>query len=159
MKGGTTSLWGYLDQHPEIYMAPVKEPHFFTRAEPLATRALIHSYTDEQSYLDLFSDARDEKLRGEASASYFADPETPALIKQVSPDAKILVILRDPVERAYSHYWHVVAYGAERRTFSDTVRNELAGDQHPGVEPYAAGGFYVEPLQRYFRTFGDSVRK
>lgn len=153
LRGGTTSLWGYLQQHPEIFMSAVKEPHFFTKAgAKLAPR-----YAAETAYLALFTGAR-EGVRGEASASYFGDADSAAAIKRVSPDAKILVILRDPVERAYSHYWHAAGNGRETRSFSEAVEDELAGRRPGGAEPYVRRGFYSESLRRYQEAFGDHVR-
>lgn len=153
VRGGTTSLWAYLQQHPEIYMSPVKEPHFFTTAGA----KLAPLYATEQAYLDLFSGAR-EPVLGEASASYFGDAATPSAIKSVCPDAKILVILRNPVERAYSHYWHAVSNGRETRTFANAVREELAGRGPEDAESYVRRGFYSKPLRRYLGLFGDNVR-
>lgn len=152
MRGGTTSLWAHLDQHPEIFMSAVKEPHFFSKANP----RLASTYKDERVYLDLFAGA-EEPLRGEASASYFSDPATPSAIKRVSPEAKILVSLRDPVERAHSHYWHDVAFGTETRSFSDAVQEELAGVQREVPGEYVRLSLYSEPLQRYLDAFGDNV--
>lgn len=151
VRGGTTSLWAYLDQHPEIFMAPVKEPHFFTQASP----ALAPVY-DEHAYLNLFAGAQ-EAVRGEASASYFADSATPAQIKRVSPKAKILVSLRDPVERAYSHYWQQVTFGEETRSFPEAVEEDLAGIRREGLDGYVRRGFYSEQLQLYLDTFGEYV--
>jgi len=153
VRGGTTSLWGYLQQHPEIFMSPVKEPHFFTTAGA----TLAPAYATEEAYLRLFAGAH-EPVRGEASASYFGDPASPAAIKRVSPDAKILVMLRNPVERAYSHYWHAVGNGRESRPFGEAVREELAGRRPEGTEPYVRRGFYSESLRRYLDLFGDNVR-
>ena len=95
-KAGTTSLWRYLDQHPAIYMSPVKEPHYFSSFTP----GLFPAVKDEGEYLRLFRDAGDAPLRGEASASYLWDAETPRRHPSRSPDAKIVISLRDPVERA-----------------------------------------------------------
>lgn len=153
VRGGTTSLWGYFQQHPEIFMSPVKEPHFFTKAGA----RLAPRYATESAYLGLFSGAT-ERIRGEASASYFGDAASPAAIKRVSPDAKILVILRDPVARAYSHYWHAVGNGHEPRGFAEAVHDELAGRRPDGAEPYVRRGFYSEALRRYLALFGDNVR-
>jgi hypothetical protein len=153
MRGGTTSLWGYLERHPEIFMSPVKEPHFFTKAGA----TLAPRYATKKAYLGLFTGAS-ERVRGEASASYFTDGDSPAAIKRVSPDAKVLVILRDPVERAHSHYWHAVSNGHETRTFAEAVCDELAGLRPDGAEAYVKRGLYSEPLRRYLDHFGDNLR-
>jgi len=152
VRGGTTSLADCLAQHPEIFMSPVKEPHFFTASEPPLTPVI----KDEREYLDLFAGAS-EHLRGEASASYFADPTAAPAIKRVSPDAKILVILRDPIERAASHYWHAVQYGREKRTFGDAVADELAGRPRPGSPLYVRRGMYSGSLRQYLEIFGENV--
>jgi hypothetical protein len=152
VRGGTSSLWGYLNQHPEIYMASVKEPHFFTEANP----AWAPAYKDERAYLDLFAGAR-ERVRGEASASYFGDASSPAAIQRASPRAKILISFRDPIERAHSHYWHQVTFGHESRAFSDAVQEELAGVAREGVDKYVRRGLYSAPLRRYLDVFGENV--
>lgn len=154
LKGGTSTLWAYLDQHPDIFMSSVKEPHFFTTADPSQTTAPVK---DERDYLNLFAAAAHQTIRGEASASYFTDLASPPAIKRANPEAKILVILRDPVERAYSHYLDMVGYGEERRSFAEAVEAELAGDRPAHTEPYVNRGFYSEPLDRYLQTFGDNV--
>jgi hypothetical protein len=152
-RAGTTSLAEYLGQHPDIFMSPVKEPFFFTDANPRLTRAV----RDERRYLELFEGASTEKLLGEASISYFWDPSSPAAIRRARPDARILVILRDPIERAYSHYWHAFRNGEETRSFLEAVRDEVAGRYLPGVEPYLKRSLYGEPLQRYLDAFGERV--
>jgi hypothetical protein len=152
LKGGTSTLWAYLDQHPDIFMSRVKEPHFFTAADPSRTPPV----KDQRAYLNLFAGAH-EPIRGEASASYFTDLASPTAIRRANPDARILVILRDPVERAYSHYLDMVGFGEESRSFTEAVEAELAGERPDRTEPYVNRGFYAEPLGRYLQTFGDNV--
>jgi Sulfotransferase family len=155
-RAGTTSLAHYLGGHRDIFMSPVKEPHFFSRARPGPTVV-----KDEGSYLRLFSGATHERWRGEASVSYFWDEGSAAAIRARSPDARIVIVLREPVARAHSSYWRAVRYG-ETRTFLEAVRAELSaplprnGDvAHPG---YVAPGFYADPVERYERTFPGGVR-
>jgi hypothetical protein len=152
LKGGTSTLWAYLDQHPDIFMSRVKEPHFFTAADPSRTAPV----KDQRAYLNLFAGAH-ESIRGEASASYFTDLASPPAIKRAVPEARILVILRDPVERAYSHYLDMVGFGEESRSFAEAVEAEIAGERPDHTEPYVNRGFYSEPLGRYLETFGDNV--
>ena len=106
-KAGTTSLWMYLKQHPEIYMPPTietKEPSFFCH---------LYGYKDFNSYLGLFSNAKGKKAIGEASTPYLSSPESAAWIRQVFPEAKIIIVLRNPVERAYSLYNWMIREGYE----------------------------------------------
>lgn len=150
-KGGTTSLWRYLDQHPDVHMSPVKEPHFFAPNETLVLRKV----DDERAYLRLFADATTERWRGEASPSYLWDDSAPAAIKRVSADARIVIMLREPVSRAHSAYLHAVRAG-ECRSFLETVRAELA---EPGPIPSLVVGrsLYADSVARYLHTFGERV--
>ncbi len=151
-RAGTTSLYHCLRQHPDIYMCPVKEPQYFSPT-PFGPQPRTVYLSSDEAYLRLFLGARSERLVGEASTSYLADPESPRLIHSVSPRAKILVILREPVDRAYSHFLLAVGEGNEQRPFGRAVR-EAIGGRMPG---YAHHGLYCEQLQRYLELFGEQV--
>jgi hypothetical protein len=149
-RAGTTSLWRYLDGHPEIWMAPIKEPNFFSGVR----RPLNPGVHDEASYLRLFEPGASSELRGEASVSYLLTEGAPDRIKQVSPEARILISLRDPVERAYSSYWLLVRVGREDRPFSEAVRDGLAGRPRHSI---VHAGFYTDAVGRYLDTFPGAV--
>jgi hypothetical protein len=154
-KAGTTSVWRYLDQHPEIYMAELKEPHFFSGYHPPGRTTV----SDEEAYLGLFAPGAEAKLRGEASPSYLwlASVAAPA-IKRESPAARIVILLRDPVDRAYSAYWQAVRGGAESRSFLEAVRTELR-DPSPDGTPsrYVGRGVYADAVELYLDTFPRAV--
>jgi Sulfotransferase domain len=159
-KAGTTSVYQYLDQHPDVYMSPMKEPHFFSRIEPAPSLASFFPHIkDERSYLALFERAGDARARGEASTSYLSYGHVPAAIKAVSPNAKIVIMLRNPISRAYSNYWNDVREGFEKRSFEQAVTQELAGPPGQwGVSSlYVDGGLYADRVALYFDAFGDSV--
>lgn len=147
-RAGTTSLWRYLDRHPEIWMAPVKEPNFFSRVR----NELNEEVQDPASYLRLFEPGRGSRLRGEASTSYLWARGVPAEIKRLSPEARILISLRDPVERAHSGYWLRVRNGLEDRPFSEAVRDEL---ENPGR--LLGSSSYADNVSRYLETFPGAV--
>jgi hypothetical protein len=153
-RAGTTSLWRYLDRHPEIWMAPIKEPHFFSGVRP----RLYPSIADEASYLRLFAPGAGSKLRGEASPTYLSHEKVAASIKRVSPDARIVIMLRDPVERAYSSYWHAVRHGGETRPFARVVEQALE-EPLPDRRPsrHVGHSFYADSVSRYLRTFPGAV--
>jgi Sulfotransferase domain len=155
-KGGTTTLWRYLDQHPDIYMSPAKEPNFFLDPVPPVKPPT------ERAYLELFARAAGERWLGEASGRYFSDPKTPGLIRAKVPDARIMVALRDPVERAYSSYWHDVKFGIEQRPFAEVVDEELDSTDLPvGSDPakkHVHLGFYSQHVERFLDVFGSAVR-
>ena len=161
-KAGTTSLYAELARHPEIYMSPMKEPHFFSRIEPAAQLGGFFPHvSDEDEYLALFEGAGDEPVVGEASTSYLWDPpRPPSGSREAVPEAKILIVLRDPVERAYSHYRNDVREGMERRSFLEA----LAAEQRDGPGGWGVSslymdcGRYAEQLTRYVDRFGDRVK-
>lgn len=146
-KAGTTSLHRYLDQHPDIAMAPDKEPWFFTR-DPDRIEA------EEEDYLDLFA-GLDATYVGEATPSYLRHPDVPARIHDRRPDARIVVSLRDPVERAWSHYLMEHREGREDRSFAEAVDAELASDEVDPLARIVEPGRYREQVRRYLETFGE----
>lgn len=99
---GTTSLHNYLKQIPGIYMSELKEPHFFSSEFlPDHYRNVINN---EKDYRKLFEGITDEKIIGETSPSYFWKYKVASKIYKFTPKGKIIIMLRDPIERAYSHY-------------------------------------------------------
>jgi hypothetical protein len=156
MKAGTTSLWQLLRAHPDVYMGPQKEPHYFKFAgEPIDP---IHPTQPHalDAYLALFAGVRNEKAIGEASPTYLATPNALPRISQVIPDPRFVAILRNPAERAFSSYGYRRSQGAEpARTFEEAVALELAGDPD-GDETqrcHLADGFYGRQLSRYLELF------
>lgn len=150
-RAGTTSLYHYLAQHPEIYMSPLKEPDFFSPgANP---RRWVEKAYSENAYLELFRGATKEKLLGEASTSYLWFPSAPGAIHAQVPLAKILIVLREPIDRAYSHYLMDISDGVESRPFYEVLRE----DARRGVPSYADLGLYCDQVGRYLELFGDDV--
>ena len=96
-RAGTTSLYTYLKNTPGVYMSEHKEPHYFIDN-------MKAGYYDESKYLQLFKNVKNEKAIGEASVDYLIDPSSAKCIHDKIPDAKIIILLRDPVERAFSSY-------------------------------------------------------
>jgi hypothetical protein len=162
-KAGTTSLYHYLRQHPQVCMSAIKEPHFFAaeiREENIDRRlrggGIVAVWED---YLRLFAHATNEPALGEASVCYLWSPTAPGRIAERIPGAKILVILRDPAGRAFSQYLHGVGNGAIRWTFREHIRRNL---NHRGARlcvhyPFLEFGLYSEQLGRYFARFGRNV--
>ena len=100
-KSGTTTMYEYMLQHPEVYMPVVKEPCFFDEAMTWKNGI--------GWYMSLFAEAKEHQICGEASTNYTRWPQVrgvPEKIKAVAPDAKLIYVMRDPIKRAYSHYIH-----------------------------------------------------
>jgi hypothetical protein len=111
-KAGTTSLYHYLRQHPDVFMPDDKEPwHFCNLSEPAPYSST--RYSDPGAYLALFADAGGRKAVGEASVSYLSSPGAAERIYARYPDARIIIVLRNPADRVYSWYNFLCQYGVE----------------------------------------------
>jgi Sulfotransferase family len=159
---GTTALWEMLRQHPQIYM-PTKEPRFYS-SDPQAARTHAHGrprrrlgyplVTDPESYRALFAPGYPSQVTGEASPSYLRSPLAAQRIAAEIPGVKLIVILRHPVERAYSSYWFYAMQGVERAaTFEQALAEErLRPRRAPHVRHFALGLYHAQ-LRHYLRYF------
>jgi hypothetical protein len=163
-KAGTTALYEYLDQHPQIYMSPVKETNFFAlegeravfRGPGVQERINSWSVTNIEDYQALFDRASDETALGEACPLYLYSPKAPGRIRHHVPDAKLIAILRNPVERAYSAFTHLIRDGREPfDNFERALEEEETriADNWPWIWHYKRVGFYHKQLSRYFDIF------
>lgn len=163
-KSGTTSLYEYLKGHPEVFMSVVKEPRYFAPDDALGAsgHALRHG-RDQERYLDLFADARDEKRLGEASVGYIYSRLAPGLIHEFQPDARIVVMLRNPVDMIYS--LHGQRLSEDREDEVDFAAALAAEDDRragrrvpahatPAGSTYRDRGRFGQLLPPWFDTFG-----
>lgn len=164
-KAGTTSLYHYLRQHPGIYLPAQKETNFFAlEGKALdfcgpGDREFISSFsvTRYDDYVTLFASVTGQTAIGEVSPMYLYSREAPGRIRQHIPDAKLICILRNPVERAYSHYLMFVRDKREphRWSFSRALADEKdrVRSHWEWAWRYADIGFYGEQLTRYYELF------
>lgn len=163
-KCGTTAVYEYLAQHPEIYMSPVKEPRFFaldglplTFGGPFAHIDKHSSVNSLDVYTSLFSGVQGEKVIGEASPLYLYDPRAPERIRHYIPDVKMVAILRDPIERAFSGYIMHRMQGREHISFEEAIRDEPRRIRENWLwGRYTDVSLYAEQLERFYRTFDRS---
>lgn len=162
-KAGTTGLYHTLKQHPQIFMSPIKEPRYFGmggrsndfrgQGDSSLTAGMTTRFEDYQL---LFDGIGDQPAIGEASTWYLMQSETAAPgIRRCIPNARLIAILRQPAERAYSHYLMYVSLGHERRSFRDALQAEPERTRMhwaPGWR-YKANGFYHHLLQPYTLAF------
>ncbi len=143
MKSGTTSLHNYLNEHPAIFMCEPKEPGFFV--EELALSKGL------EWYRGLFARADGKVILGESSTHYTKLPVYKGVAERIArfnPDARFIYLMRDPVERAISHYWHNVRdmkWGQEWRSMLSAVRHD---------PQYVAFSDYAMQLKPYLDIFG-----
>ena len=134
-------------------MSKIKEPNYFSRMVVPDDHPL-RPIRDTEKYLQLFAGATSERVVGEASPTYLADPEAPRLIRDVAPDCRILISLRDPVERAFSHYLMMRNNGKTNDSFLNEIRRGLELQSQLGVgllRPEV--GLYHDQVKRYQETF------
>jgi len=155
-KAGTTSLYLYLKKTPSIYMSPVKEPRYFSPKS--AKRSSMSRVKNKNNYLDLFKGVKDEKAIGEASSVYLRDEESPELIKKTIPNAKIIIILRNPIHRAFSHYLMSIIGGRNTKPFSEDLQLFVRSPEKNSrfLRAIIDPGFYYESTKRYVQIFGDA---
>ncbi len=160
-KAGTTSLWYYLGQHKHIFMT--KDIRF----KELCLYSDDYGLDDLCRYSEFFRNAKDSQLIGEACHAYLTSPESAEKIKYANHDAKIIISLRNPVDRAYSLYnWmksegyedaktFVSAIKEEEKRFKDPyfIRNRKYNIYHRNYF-YLNTGLYYEQVKRYYEVFG-----
>lgn len=163
-KCGTTSLYAYLKGHPEVFMAADKEPDYF--APDLVWRTVGEPMIygrDLERYLSLFSGAQDRRRLGEASTRYMYSQRAPRLIHEFQPQARIIAMLRDPVDMLQALHNQRVAEGTEdivdfeQALAADEDRRRgrrLPAGMTPLVAPYRGWARFGEQLPRWFDAFG-----
>tara|TARA_B100000029_G_C17579720_1_gene959247 strand:+ start:1563 stop:2528 length:966 start_codon:yes stop_codon:yes gene_type:complete len=183
-KSGTTALYNFLDQHPDIYMSPIKEPHFFctdirinnfnddytkrnyfNTSEYFSNKKLpkrhIAFLDNRDDYFKLFREHKNEKYLGEVSNGYLYSKVAAHNIYNYNPDAKIIMILRDPCERAFSHCRQEYIFGNEsdnvkHKNFTQKIINDYnINDNKWGGEShiYIQLGLYYNQVKRYYDLF------
>ena len=157
-KCGTSSLQGYLVQHPGVIAPLRKEVHYFD----------LNFERGEAWYRAHFGRDGEPGLNLDASPYYLYHPAVPARMHALLPDAKLIVLLRDPVRRAYSHYWHERDKGRETLSFEDAIAaepgrlgqaeaqlasGEIESSREHQLHSYLARGRYAEQLERWLAAY------
>lgn len=157
---GTTSLFAALKQHPDVYASVLKEPHFHAPDLP----AQPHTVSDPDDYAQLFAAAGDQRIRAEASVWYLYSREAPVRIARHHPDARIVVLLRNPADMAISLYELYLRTGNEAETDPESALLR-AGQTRFATSYFPFGLHYLQlmdfatPLARWRACFpGERMR-
>jgi len=140
-KGGTSFLYYLLTRHPLVEPAARKELHFFDQPEHFENGAEWY----RRCFPRLSSKDGQRSITGEATPYYLFDPPVTKRMAEIVPTARLIALLRNPIERAYSHYQMQVKRGTEPRTFEEAIEQ-----QHSS---YVSRGIYVDQLLRWFEFF------
>lgn len=169
-KSGTTSLYHYLRSHPDIFLPGYQEPRYYAYEGeqsqdfdgPDSTKLIRGIVRTETEYRDLFSGVDGESGIGDVSPAYLYSPVAASRILEAHPNARIIAILRNPVERAYSHFVDNLGKGWEPcDNFVTVLDEELRGKRSDWWRKwdYIGHGYYHPQLQRYFHVFpSDQIR-
>jgi sulfotransferase family protein len=163
-KAGTSALYDYLGRHPHVRPAITKEVHYFDMNHDRGERWYRGHFPRQRA---LTRPSQRRIVTGEATPYYLFHPLVPGRLAATVPKAKLIVLLRDPVRRAVSHFYHEVALGLETRDLETALREEpqLMAEERErianGLEPspahqhasYASRGLYAEQLRRWFAYF------
>jgi hypothetical protein len=162
-RSGTTSLFKYLQQHPQIYTPRLKEPMFFAHENqppilhgPKGDEQIRHAVTDITQYMSLFQNVKNEKAIGEASPQYLSSRTAHERIRHYIPQAKLIAILRHPVDVAYSGFTQQRRDGREPHAdFAHALRDEELREREKWslTFQYRRRGFNHENLKRYYELF------
>jgi hypothetical protein len=167
-KGGTSSLYHYLCQHPQVLAAATKEVHYFDNNFHQSPNWYLRQFPSLMARCVNSLRTGRRTVTGEASPFYLMHPHTPERIARTVPDAKLIVLLRDPAYRAYSQYQHNQRMGWDPLPFEEAIDREeerigpalqailddpLKVDTRFTAWSYKARGRYLEQLQRYERFF------
>lgn len=148
-KAGTTSLHYYLCQHRDVCMSSVKEPNFFSFEEVSTLYYNAIAISSTSAYHQLFDNQK--KIMGEASVSYLFYKDVPKRIYDYNPNAKIIIVLRNPVERAISHYLMDHRLGLCPHSMNDIFNNREKWPIY--FQQFLELGLYFNQVKRYLDTF------
>lgn len=149
MKSGSTSLLNALGAHPEIFMPP-KEVHFFNK----------YHHLGPEWYSKKFSGVnRNHKIIGEKTPTYSYLEDVPQKMHALLPDAKLIWILREPVSRTYSNYWHAAWRGKEDLTFEEAVETEASRVKDDIYKGYVARSRYADQIENYLKYYSKEKMK
>ncbi|MDP2631944.1 MAG: sulfotransferase [Candidatus Uhrbacteria bacterium] len=163
-KCGTTSLADYLSSHPEVFVSNPKEITFFSEfkgefergsligdefgVDPLGSGTF---YKGWDWYKSQFNPNDTQRAIGEASVQYLYFPDSAEMLYKFMPDIKLIFLLRDPVARVFSEYWHENRYGFKKKYFPSF--KEMVHENHPRLQYYIDVSSYKTHLERFFKLF------
>jgi hypothetical protein len=153
-KSGTTALHQFLGQHPEIFMSSIKEPHFFCADFHLESdraygKQRFFDFRNESAYMQLFARAKNIKFAGESSTNYLYSQVAAEKIHNFNPDAKIIIVLREPAKFLYSLHSHYVKFTEENEPdFLTALALESERKQEKATSPRVTSPSYLYYSQR-----------
>ena len=157
-KCGTTNLSYHLMEHEKVFMPDLNEPYYFCRLDVPTNFKRESMITEKSRYIELFKNAKEGDRVGEATSAYLHCPNAPNDIKNQFPNSKIIILVRDPIERAHSAYFSYQFMHSDKRSFSEMINeheNKIKNNEfylYSILDP----GFYSKHIKRYQDVFNEN---
>jgi len=160
-KCGTTNISYYLDLHPQVFVSKLNEPYYFCKWDLPKDFVRESMIRDEKKYLNLFKKATTHKAIGEATPSYLHSPNSAKMIKKRFPESKIIISIRNPIDRAHSGYFSNEFMNKDNQNFRDMINNhkKLIEDNEFFIYNILEPGFYSKHIKRFQNIFDkDNIK-
>jgi len=152
-KCGTTSIYNYLKLHPDVFLPNIKELHYFSYPEVLNTYYDVKIESDLDKYLLWYREANHKKIVGDISPSYLYNDQSAERIKSFNPEAKVIAILREPIERAISHYLMDFKIGYVNKPLNQILKDSSSYY----FKEYIGNGLYYDKIKHFLEVFGNKM--
>ena len=155
-KCGTTNISYYLNLHPKIFFSELNEPYYFCKWDVPEKYNRNSMITNMKKYLDLFKNVKNEIIVGEASSPYLTCPHAALEIKKAFPNSKILISIRNPIERSHSAYFSYQFMKPNEQNFMEMIKTheKLISEKIFYIDSILESGFYTKNIKRYQEIFG-----
>ena len=155
-KCGTTNISYYLNLHPKIFFSELNEPYYFCKWDVPEEYNRNSMITNMKKYLDLFKNVKNEIIVGEASSPYLSCPHAALEIKKAFPNSKILISIRNPIERSHSAYFSYQFMKPNEQNFMEMIKTheKLISEKIFYIDSILESGFYTKNIKRYQEIFG-----
>jgi len=155
-KCGTTNISYHLNSHPKIFFSELNEPYYFCQWDVSEQYNRSSMITNMKKYLNLFKNVKNEIVIGEASSTYLSCPHAAEEIKKEFASSKILISIRNPIERAHSAYFSYQFMHPTNQTFMEMVKKhqKLIDDKIFYIDSILESGFYIKNIIRFQKIFG-----
>ena len=160
-KSGTTNISYYLNQHPQVFVSELNEPYYFCRFDVPEDFERPSMIKDEVKYLKLFKNVKNHKAIGEATSAYLHCPHAASEIKKSFPDSKIIISLRNPIEKAHSSYFSYKFMHPDNRSFIDMIncQEQERHEKEFFIYNFIEAGFFSKHIKRYQDEFrSDNIK-
>ena len=154
-KCATTNISYYLNDHPDIFIPKLNEPYYYCKFDVPKNFKRESMITDKKKYLNLFKNAIHEKAIGEATPVYLQCPNAAKEIKKDFPDSKIIISIRNPIDKAHSSYFSYKFMNLDNRTFSEKINfyEKTLLDDEFDLFNFIEDGFFSKHIKRFQKVF------